>query len=363
MEALLPGFPKEYEGFCRQTLAGKPDEWECTCHGRTYRTRGTPLRSPQGEIHAVLVVFFDSTAAPLQEEDDQRVSFKSLQHHSASVSAELRDTELLQQLSAKLLTEADIQVLYDEILTTAIALMRSDMGSLQLFDPERQELHLLAWKGFHPDSAAHWQTVTTQSNSFWGSALLTLERLIIPAIDASDLNITNDTLKHYRKSGIVAMQSTPILSHEGRPLGMISTHWSKPHQPQPRELQMFDRLVRQVGNILERARTEEALRENEAKYRTLFETMDQGFGIAEILVDETDRPIDYRMLEINPQFERLTGRSAQGFLTGKTVREVAPELEEEWYQFYGTVGLTGIPAHREIYAQAWDRWYWLTDKS
>ncbi|MGL5192650.1 MAG: ATP-binding protein [Chroococcales cyanobacterium] len=357
LEALLPGFPKEYEGFCRRTLAGKPDEWECTCHGRTYRTRGTPLRSPQGEIHAVLVVFFDITAAPLPEEDGQSASFKNLQQHSASVSSELRDTQLLQQLSAKLLTEGDIQVLYDEILTTAIALMQADMGSLQLFDPERQELRLLIWKGFHPDSAVHWQTVTTQSTSFCGAALLTLERLIIPDVHAADLNNTNDTLQHYRKSGIVAMQSTPILSHQGRPLGMISTHWRKPHQPEPRELQMFDRLVRQVGNILERARTEEALRESEAKYRILFETMDQGFGIAEILVDETDRPIDYRMLELNPQFAQLTGRSAQAFLSGQTVREVAPELEEEWYQFYGSVGLTGIPAQREIHVQAWDRWY------
>ncbi|MBE9228334.1 PAS domain S-box protein [Phormidium sp. LEGE 05292] len=62
-------------------------------------------------------------------------------------------------------------------------------------------------------------------------------------------------------------------------------------------------------------------------------------------------------IEINPQFERLTGQQREIFLTGQTVREVAPELEEEWYEFYGTVGLTGIPAHREIHAEAWGRWF------
>ena len=110
-------------------------------------------------------------------------------------------------------------------------------------------------------------------------------------------------------------------------------------------------------DITERKRAEQAVRESEAKYRTLFETMNQGFGIAEILVDEAGRPVDYRMLEINSQFERLTGQSRKEFLSGRTVREVAPELEEEWYQFYGAVGLTGEPAHREIHAAAWDRWF------
>jgi len=123
------------------------------------------------------------------------------------------------------------------------------------------------------------------------------------------------------------------------------------------EIELMRELANRIWTMLERARAEAALRESEAKYRTLFETMDQGFGIAEILVDDAGHPIDYRMLELNPQFERLMGQQREMFLTGKTVREVAPELEEEWYEFYGTVGLTGIPAHREIHAEAWGRWF------
>lgn len=122
------------------------------------------------------------------------------------------------------------------------------------------------------------------------------------------------------------------------------------------EIELMRELANRIWTMLERAHAEAALRESEAKYRTLFEMMDQGFGIAEILVDDAGQ-IDYRMLEINPQFERLTGQRRELFLTGQTVREVAPELEEEWYEFYGTVGLTGIPAHREIHAQAWGRWF------
>src|SRR4029450_3791865 len=59
----------------------------------------------------------------------------------------------LQETSTLLIRGGDVDALYQEILDTAIALMHSDMGSLQMFYPERGELQLLAWKGFAPKSA------------------------------------------------------------------------------------------------------------------------------------------------------------------------------------------------------------------
>jgi PAS domain S-box-containing protein len=109
--------------------------------------------------------------------------------------------------------------------------------------------------------------------------------------------------------------------------------------------------------ISEKIRVEEVLLDREEKYRALFESINQGFGIAEVIVDESGRPVDYRMIEINPQFEKLTGQSREKFLDGRTVRQVAPELEEEWFEFYGSVGLTGVPAHREVQSEAWGRWF------
>jgi len=88
--------------------------------------------------------------------------------------------------------------------------------------------------------------------------------------------------------------------------------------------------------------------------------MGQGYGLAEIIVNEVGLPVDYRMLEINPQFEKLTGQNREVFLDGRTVREIAPELEEYWYEFYGNVALTGVSAHRDIHAEAWNRWFEVT---
>jgi len=106
-------------------------------------------------------------------------------------------------------------------------------------------------------------------------------------------------------------------------------------------------------NVTERKRAEEALRESEEKYRTLFESMDEGFCIIEVLFEQ-DEPVDYRFLEVNPAFERQTGLTDA---TGKRMRELAPQHEARWFDLYGEVALTGEPRRFEQPAEQLDRWY------
>ncbi|CBN59136.1 MULTISPECIES: PAS domain S-box protein [Kamptonema] len=106
--------------------------------------------------------------------------------------------------------------------------------------------------------------------------------------------------------------------------------------------------------ITERIQTELLLRESEERYRTLFESMNEGFCVIEMLFDERDRPIDYHLLEINPVFEQQTGlKQAQG----KTVRQIVPNLENHWFEIYGDIALTGKPARFENGSQAMNRWF------
>ena len=110
-------------------------------------------------------------------------------------------------------------------------------------------------------------------------------------------------------------------------------------------------------DVSEQKRAEAALGESELKYRTLFNEMDEGYGIAEVLVNDAGEPCDYRILEVNPQLERLTGMSRELLLSGQTMRQIAPEVEEKWYRLYGNVALTGEPLRAEELTQAWNRWY------
>jgi PAS domain S-box-containing protein len=85
--------------------------------------------------------------------------------------------------------------------------------------------------------------------------------------------------------------------------------------------------------------------------------MEHGFVVAEIVLDGGGRTVDYRMIELNPPFERLTGQSRELFLGGRTVREVAPELEQHWYERYGRVALTRQPERFDFDAAGWNRWF------
>lgn len=102
-------------------------------------------------------------------------------------------------------------------------------------------------------------------------------------------------------------------------------------------------------DITERKRAEAALRESENRFRTLFNTMLDGFALHEIICDETGKPSDYRFLDVNPAFERLTGLRREAII-GKTARQVLPNLEAYWIDNYGKVALTGEPCAFENYS-------------
>lgn len=108
--------------------------------------------------------------------------------------------------------------------------------------------------------------------------------------------------------------------------------------------------------IVERKRVEEAIKESEEKYRSLFRNMSEGFALHEIILDADGNPCDYRFLELNDAFENLTGLSRNNLL-GRTVKEVIPDIEPGWIETYGRVALTGSPAHYMNQNASLNKWY------
>jgi PAS domain S-box-containing protein len=176
----------------------------------------------------------------------------------AAVAADLRDTQLLRDLSARLLGESDVQVLYDEIVTTAIALMQADAGSFQVLDTATQELLLLATQGLSQVIAGHFDCfdrIDASFNTSCGIALATGERSFVD-FDVPESEDPNGYRRIHVEAGLLSAQSTPLISRSGKLIGMVSTHWRTHHRPTERELRFLDLLARQAADLIEQRQAE-----------------------------------------------------------------------------------------------------------
>ncbi len=124
------------------------------------------------------------------------------------------------------------------------------------------------------------------------------------------------------------------------------------------ELQKRGDALRQ--NQQEQARREaaeaaaERLRITDERYRVLFESMDEGFCVADLLFDENDQPCDMRFVEANPSFTRQTGLAG---IAGRRVKDIHPEYPTSWLHAYASVTGGG---HAQRLLQHWpgtDRWF------
>lgn len=103
-------------------------------------------------------------------------------------------------------------------------------------------------------------------------------------------------------------------------------------------------------------RSENELLVSETRYRLLFNNMTAGFALHEIICDEYGEPVDYRFIDVNPAFEKLTGLIASEIIN-RQVREILPGIENFWIETYGKVALTGEPASFHHYSRDLSRYY------
>jgi PAS domain S-box-containing protein len=175
----------------------------------------------------------------------------------------------LHQLVNRLLVCPDLHTALEEVLLAAIEIMHADMGNVQLFDPSNNTLKIVTQRGFKQDFLDHFRVVQIEDETVCSRAMKSGERVVIEDVQSDAL--FEPHRERASSAGYRGVQSTPLINRDRKMIGMLSTHYRHPHLPSEHDLQILDLYARQAADFIERIRNEEALRDSEARFRSLFE--------------------------------------------------------------------------------------------
>jgi PAS domain S-box-containing protein len=179
----------------------------------------------------------------------------------------------LNELSSRLWRARSLHEGLEEMLSASIELLGADMGHVRLVDEVRDMLVIAAQRGFSEEFVASFQARPLGTTSASARALQRRERAIIQDIEGDEQYAPLRAVA--RRAGYRAVQSTPLLSHAGKAIGIVTTHFRMPHRPAEQDLRKFDLYARQASDFVERFKAEEALRASEARYRAVVENQSE----------------------------------------------------------------------------------------
>jgi two-component sensor histidine kinase len=172
------------------------------------------------------------------------------------IAADLHATTLLRDLGSDCLRDdRTAEQCFEKILEVGILIARAEKGTLQLFDKPSRCLQIVAQKGFGKPFIDFIQSV--RKDACCGAAMQSGARVIVSDVVTNAIFVGQTSQELLLAEQVRAVISTPLVSSKGHTLGMLSTHFKEPHEPQSRELHLLDLLARLAADYLERKRHEE----------------------------------------------------------------------------------------------------------
>jgi PAS domain S-box-containing protein len=238
-------------------------------------------------------------------------------------TAEAAALARLHEASARLWNLRDLREGLEEILAASMELLGADKGNVQLLDGGRGVLQIAVQRGFGQDFLDFFREVSAADDSACGRALRFGERIVIKDVGA------DPEFAPFRPiacaSGFRAVQSTPLIGREGKPLGVLSTYFRSVHQPTEQDLRILDLYARQAGDFIERTRMEETLRIRARQQEAIAKLgelamrahdLDQVFARATATIAETLEIEFSKVLEPRPGGAELLLRAGVGWQDG-----------------------------------------------
>jgi len=210
-------------------------------------------------------------------------------HVEEELTAELTAMTRLHGFSTHLLAISEFQPLLEEILDDTIALENADFGNIQIYNPDAQALEIVAQRGFQQNMLEHFRSVH-DTGAACGRAMKLRRRVIIEDVE-TDLEFAPH--RHIAASaGFRAVQSTPLFTRSSEFLGMLSTHFRRPHRPSLRDLRFIDLYARHAADVIERKRLDTVRRrveEQAEQMRAAQEEAQQALQMTQVELSRVSR--------------------------------------------------------------------------
>ncbi len=287
-------------------LQGRPVEFEAEIPfkrvgSRFIRVFYMPDKDEHGQVHGWVASINDIT--------ERKRSENEIATLNKQLAADLAAMTRLQRLSIRLVQTHDAGALLHDILDVGIEITGADMGDVQLFERGSSVLKIVAQRGFESPFLEFFDTVHDGSAAC-GSAMQLGARVIVDDVSTSRIFADTPAREAMLAAGARAVQSTPLVSRAGHLVGMLSTHYRKPHRPTDRQLTLLDLLARQAADFIERTQTEDLLLHSEERLRAVVDTAVDGI----ITIDERGT-----INTVNPAAQRIFAYPAAEMI-GQNIR-------------------------------------------
>lgn len=241
----------------------------------------------------------------------------------------------------------------DEVLTEACRLVAEALGTSRAkvleIEHERGTLFVRAGIGWDEGIIGQLRIPISEHSSETFS--VELGEPVITNNLATEVRF--DFPQFLKDAGIKAIANAPVLLPGGKPFGLLQVDAPEPRAFNKDDSQFLRTYTMILGPVIDRLLKVHALSATEQRFRTLFESMDEGYLLGEVLFDQEGAVTDILFLEANPAAVRLAGRD----FTGERMREIDPHYDEFWYEAYARVARSGESVRAEHYAAPHGRWF------
>ncbi len=167
-------------------------------------------------------------------------------------------------------------------------------------------------------------------------------------------NTLNDPRINHEASAALGIRSfiTAPYLQDGQLQFLFCATASAPRDWRQDEIDLMRELTTRIWLRLERAEAEEALRASEAKYRTLFNSIDEGYFLCDVIFNEANQPVDVAFLDVNPLATAIAGQD----FTGRRLCDIDSNYGPDWYEVLGRVALSGSSERIEKYTEVNETW-------